>query len=111
MDVKKKIVGSAFGILALAGIGAGVANAATSTPPAPPGVSSSVDTPTPGDVADAPGGTNADVQEGDQNTPDVPGAKEAPEAGEQADAPGGPNDNVQQGDQSTPDAPGAPAGR
>jgi len=122
MDVKKKIAGSAFGILALAGIGAGVANAATTTapPPASPSSSSSaVDTPAPGDTPDAPGAVNGgNTQQGDQTTPDAGGAAKAPEAGEQADgpggsqvdAPGGPNNNVQQGDQSTPDVAGAPAG-
>ena len=74
MDVKKKIAGSAFGILALAGIGAGVANAATTTAP-PSSSSSAVDTPTPGDTPDAPGAVNGgNTQQGDQTTPDVPGA-------------------------------------
>jgi len=117
MDVKKKIAGSAFGVLALAGIGAGVANAATTTAPPPASTSSAVDTPTPGDAPDAPGAVNGgNTQQGDQTSPDAPGG--APEAGEQADAPGGSqadapggaNDNVQQGDQTTPDVPGAPAG-
>lgn len=120
MDVKKKIAGSAFGVLALAGIGAGVANAATTTAPPPPAsTSSAADTPTPGDAPDVPGAVNGgNTQQGDQTTPDAPGAAKAPEAGEQAnapggsqaDAPGGANDNVQQGDQTTPDVPGAPAG-
>jgi len=95
MAVKKRLAAAAFGVLALGGIGAGVANAATSSP--------SADAPTPGD------------------TPDAPGAVDTPEAGDTADAPGAPDtDNVQQGGQSgdqngpdqagpeVPDAPGAP---
>lgn len=61
------------------------------------------DTATPGDTADATGA--ADVQQGDQTSPDAPGATETPKAGDTPDAPdavdGG---NTQQGDQSTPDA-------
>jgi len=76
MDVKKKIAGSAFGVLALAGIGAGVANAATTTAPPPAAsTSSAADTPTPGDAPDVPGAVNGgNTQQGDQTTPDVPGA-------------------------------------
>ena len=104
MAVKKKLAAAAFGVLALGGIGAGVANAATTTAPPPAATSSpSADVPTPGD------------------TPDAPGAVDTPEAGDTADAPGAADtDNVQQGGQSgdqngpdqagpeVPDAPGAP---
>ena len=89
MALKKKLAAGAFSVLALGGIGAGVANAATPSSPAPS--SSAVDTPT-------------------------PGATDTPEAGDTADAPGaagaadsGPNvqQGGQSGDQTGPDAPGA----
>ncbi|UZJ26061.1 hypothetical protein RHODO2019_06415 [Rhodococcus antarcticus] len=104
MKLNKRIAVAALGVLAVGGIGAGVANAATTTSPAP---STSVSgTATPGDTADALGG--ADVQEGDQNGPDVAGAADIPEAGDTAAAPGAVDGgNTQQGDQNTPDAPGA----
>jgi hypothetical protein len=101
MALKKKLAAAAFGVLAMGGIGAGVANAATTTPAPPPATSApAADAPTPGD------------------TPDAPGAVDTPEAGDTADAPGAADtDNVQQGDQNgpdqagpeVPDAPGAPA--
>jgi len=101
MALKKKLAAAAFGVLAMGGIGAGVANAATTTPAPPPATSApAADAPTPGD------------------TPDAPGAVDTPEAGDTADAPGAADtDNVQQGDQNgpdqagpeVPDVPGAPA--
>ncbi len=104
MAVKKRLAAAAFGVLALGGVGAGVANAATTTAPPPAATSSpSADVPTPGD------------------TPDAPGAVDTPEVGDTADAPGAADtDNVQQGGQSgdqngpdqagpeVPDAPGVP---
>jgi len=98
MALKKKLAAAAFGVLAMGGIGAGVANAATTTTP-PAHSAPAADALTPGDTADAPG------------------AVDTPEAGDTADAPGAPDtDNVQQGDQNgpdtagpeVPDAPGAP---
>ncbi len=54
MALKRKLAAAAFGVLALGGIGAGVANAAT-TPSAPPPASSpAADAPTAGDTPDAP---------------------------------------------------------
>ncbi len=101
MALKKKLAAAAFGVLAMGGIGAGVANAATTTAPPPAANSApSADALTPGDTADAPG------------------AVDTPEAGDTADAPGAADtDTVQQGDQTgpdtagpeVPDAPGAPA--
>lgn len=114
MALKKKLAAGAFSVLALGGIGAGVANAATPSSPAPS--SSAVDTPTPGDTPDAPGTAGANVKQGDQTSPDAPGATDTPEAGDTADAPGaagaadsGPNvqQGGQSGDQTGPDAPGA----
>jgi len=67
----------------MGGIGAGVANAAT-TNTAPPPSTSTVDTLTPGDTADAPGATSTaqGAQNGNQagaEVEDAPGG--APEAG------------------------------
>ena len=69
-------------MLALGGIGAGVANAATTTD-SPEQNASVSDTATPGDTPDAADhadGPGEDVQNGDQSTPDVPEAAETPEA-------------------------------
>ncbi len=49
MALNRRLAAAAFGVLAMGGIGAGVANAAT-TNTAPPPSSSAVDTPTPGDT-------------------------------------------------------------
>ena len=71
MKINKRIAVAALGVLALGGVGAGVANASSLAP-----LTSITDTATPGDTADAAGG--ADVQEGDQTGPDAPGAAETP---------------------------------
>jgi len=68
MMVKKRVAAAAFAVLAIGGIGARVANAAT-TSPAPAG-SSTTDPLTPGDSADAPGAADA-LTPGD--TADAPG--------------------------------------
>lgn len=89
MKLKQKMVGATLAVLALGGIGAGVASAATSTP-SPSATSSStpaaVDTPEAGDTPDAPGAVDTP---GAGDTPDVAGAVDT--------------DNVQEGDQSGPD--------
>ncbi len=107
MKLNKRIAVAALGVLAVGGIGAGVANAATTTTPAQN--ASITDTATPGDTPDAPGAVDGgNTQQGDQNAPDVAGAVDVPEAGDTPDAPGTVDGgNTQQGDQSTPDAPGA----
>ncbi len=108
MKLNKRIAVAALGVLAVGGIGAGVANAATTTNSPAQNVSVS-DTATPGDTPDAPGAVDGgNTQQGDQNAPDVAGAADVPEAGDTPDAPGAVNGgNTQQGDQNTPDAPGA----
>jgi hypothetical protein len=74
MQVKKRIAVAALGVLALGGVGAGVAFAATSPS------TNITDTATPGDTTDTPGATDGDnVQEGDQTGPDTPGAAETPD--------------------------------
>ncbi len=107
MALKKKLAAAAFGVLALGGIGAGVANAATTqTTPQPPAAGApTADALTPGDTADAPGAVDA---------PEAGGAAETPEAGA---VPGAPDtDNVQQGggaqsgDQTGPDVAGTAPG-
>lgn len=124
MTLKKKMLAGALGVLAMGGIGAGVANAATTAPaPAPPSATSS---PTPGVNTH---GDTGNVQQGDQTGPDTTGAVDKPEPGEAADKAGavdtpepgeaadkpgavdkpgaGDTDNVQQGQQSGPDNGGA----
>ncbi len=86
MALTKRLAAAAFGVLAMGGIGAGVANA-TTTNTAPPPSTSAVDTPTPADTVDAPtapGATSTEqsAQNGNQAGPEVqdaPGG--APEAG------------------------------
>jgi len=86
MALNRRLAAAAFGVLAMGGIGAGVANAAT-TNTAPTPSSSAVDTPTPGDTPDAPGAAGTDsvqqgAQSGDQGGAEVEdGPAGAPEAG------------------------------
>jgi len=81
MALNKRLAAAAFGVLAMGGIGAGVANAAT-TNTAPPPSTSAVDTPTPGDTTDAPTAPGA--------TSTAQGAQNGNQAGaEVEDAPGG----------------------
>ena len=79
MDRMDKIVAALSAALAACAIGGGVAIAnATPTPPPPP-PTSVVDTPEPGDTPDVPGAPDTDnVQEGDQNGPEVPDTTVAP---------------------------------
>ena len=90
LKTRTKIVIVSAGVLGMAGLGLGAANAA---PPSPTTTQSvTADTPTPGDTADAPG---------------------AVEGTEKADAPEAPGDtgpNVEQtGEHTDPgDAPGSP---
>ncbi|MEW1808490.1 hypothetical protein [Pseudarthrobacter sp. NPDC080039] len=91
LKTRTKILLASAGILGLAGVGLGAANAAT-PPPAPVTTQSvAADEATPGDVADAP---------------------DAAEAPDPADGPGTPGDsgtNEQTGDSTDPvDAPDAP---
>ncbi len=109
MDVKKKLIMGAVGVMALAGLGVGAASAATPVP-APTSSSSTLsttDTPTPGDTPDTPGAKDA------LEAADTPGAKEAPDPGEKAGTSEKANDigpNVQQtGEHTDPgDLPGSP---
>lgn len=90
MQLKKIVVGALM-VLALGGVGAGVASAASPTtdPPvtATAGLASGgVDTPEPGDTADPAG------------------AADTPDAADSAEPTGGADtDNVQHGDQNGPD--------
>jgi len=87
MALKKKLAAAAFGVLAMGGIGAGVANATTTTPPAPAISVPAADALTPGDTADAPGAVDTpEAGEGDQNGPDTAG----PEVPDAPGAPGAP---------------------
>jgi hypothetical protein len=81
MDRTDKIVAALSAALAAIAIGGGVAVAnATPTPaPPPPPATSVVDTPEPGDTPDVAGAPDTDnVQEGDQNGPEVPDTTVAP---------------------------------
>jgi hypothetical protein len=73
LNRKKRIVAAMTTALAGAAIGGGIAVAnATPTPP-PPAPTTVVDTPEPGDSPDVTGAADTDnLQEGDQNGPEVP---------------------------------------
>ncbi len=93
MALNKRLAAAAFGVLAMGGIGAGVANAAT-TNTAPPPSTSAVDTPTPGDTVDAPSAadtlTPGDTVDAPGATSTAQGAQNGNQAGaEVEDAPGG----------------------
>ena len=81
MKLNKRLTVAALGVLAVGGIGAGVANASTpaqSQVQSPAGIS---DVATPGDAPDAPGAVDGgNTQQGDQTSPDAPGAAETPDA-------------------------------
>ena len=96
MALNRRLAAAAFGVLAMGGIGAGVANAAT-TNTAPPPKSSTVDTLTPGDTADAPGAVDTPTP-GD--TPDAPAAAGADSA----------QQGAQSGDQGGAEVEDGPAG-
>lgn len=111
MDMKKKVITGAVGLMALAGLGFGVAGAANAATPAvgvpASSVQSIVDTPTAGDVPDAPGANTA------QETQDGSGANDAPDPGEKAGTPekaGDTGPDLQQtGNHTDPgDLPGSP---
>jgi hypothetical protein len=81
MDRMDKIVAALTAALAACAIGGGVAiaNATPTPPPPPPPPTSVVDTPEPGDTPDVLGAPDTDnVQEGDQNGPEVPDTTVAP---------------------------------
>jgi hypothetical protein len=81
MDRMDKIVAALTAALTAGAIGGVVAIAnATPTPaPPPPPPTSVVGTPEPGDTPDVPGAPDTDnVQEGDQNGPEVPDTTPAP---------------------------------
>jgi len=93
MALNKRLAAAAFGVLAMGGIGAGVANAAT-TNTAPPPSTSAVDTPTPGETVDAPSAadtlTPGDTADAPGATSTAQGAQNGNQAGaEVEDAPGG----------------------
>ncbi len=94
--LKIAVVGAGLALVSAAGVG--TAFASTSAPSAPAAVqapSAAVDTPTAGDTVDAPGG--ADVQQGDQNTPDT-AASDTEQAGtESPESPGSENGSVSDG--------------
>jgi hypothetical protein len=78
MDRMDKIVAALTAALAACAIGGGVAIAnATPTPPPPP-PTSVVDSAEPGDTPDVRGAPDTDIQEGDQNGPEVPDTTVAP---------------------------------
>ncbi len=109
---KVLIVGA--GILATAGLGIGAANAATPAPSTGQSVTGSqngaIDTPTPGDTADAPGTVDTPTPEDTADAPGTGEATETPDAQEGPEAPGDTGPNVEQtGDHTDPgDAPGSP---
>ena len=90
LKTRTKVLIISAGVLGMAGLGLGAANAATPSPVTSQSVTA--DTPTPGEVADAPGAVEG------PETPDAPGA------------PGDTGSNVEQtGDHTDPgDAPGSP---
>ncbi|NMO03651.1 hypothetical protein HH308_20765 [Gordonia sp. TBRC 11910] len=90
--IKTSLAAAVFGAAILGGAGYGLANATTSTTPAPATHHSTtthagdkadrVDTPEPGDTSDAPGSVDK-PEPGD--TPDAPGAVDKPEPGDTPD--------------------------
>jgi hypothetical protein len=90
LKTRTKVLIVSAGVLGMAGLGLGAANAATPAPATTQSVTA--DTPTPGDVADAPG------------------AVEGPETADAPEVPGDTGPNVEQtGDHTDPgDAPGSP---
>lgn len=75
MDRTDKIVVALSAALAACAIGGGVgiANATPAPAPPPPPATSVVDPPEPGDTPDVAGAQDGDnIQEGDQNGPEVP---------------------------------------
>ncbi len=102
MRIQKKLLVIPAALLLAGASGVGFAHASTGGT-VPQSLSVSADSHT------------ADLQQGDQSTPDVAGAtaeanapeSTAPETASTIDAPGGPD--LQQGDQSTPDVAGATA--
>ncbi|HXO50813.1 MAG TPA: hypothetical protein VN888_07245 [Mycobacterium sp.] len=67
---KSRVVAAVTSALAGAAIGGGIAVANATPAPPPPAPPTVVDTPEPGDVTDAADTDN--LQEGDQNGPEVP---------------------------------------
>jgi hypothetical protein len=100
LKTRTKVLLVGAGILGLAGVGLGAANAATPAPVTSPSVTA--DAPTPGDAADAPD-TAGDVA-------DTPDAADAADPADTPDAPGDSGPNAEQtGDHTDPqDAPGSP---
>lgn len=111
MEMRKKVLMGAVGVMALAGLGVGAASAATPGPtPSSSSVQQTKDTPTAGDTADVTGAKDTPTA-GD--TADVTGATEATDPGEKAGTPekaGDTGPNVQQtGNHTDPgDLPGSP---
>ncbi|WP_426938418.1 hypothetical protein [Pseudarthrobacter sp. S3] len=120
LKTNTKIVIVSAGVLGMAGLGLGAANAATPAPTTTQSVTAdtpsagdtadtpgAVDTPTPGDTADTPGAVDTPTP-GD--TADAPGAVEGTEAADAPEAPGDSGPNIEQtGDHTDPgDAPGSP---
>jgi hypothetical protein len=75
LNRKNRIIAGLTAALGAAAIGSGAAaaNAAPMEPPPPPPAPTVVDTPEPGDGPDVAGALDTDnIQEGDQNGPEVP---------------------------------------
>jgi hypothetical protein len=111
MDMTKKVIMGAVGVMALAGIGFGAAEAASAASPSSTTPTSSsqsmTDTPTSGDTPDIPGVNEA------QDTQDGSEVNDAPDPGEEADTPekaGDTGPDLQQnGDHTDPgDLPDSP---
>jgi len=78
LNRKNKILAALGAALATAAIGGGVA-VANAAPPLPPPSPTVVDIPEPGDTPDAEqAGDTDNLQEGDQNGPEVPDTPPAP---------------------------------
>jgi hypothetical protein len=88
--IRTRVLIGATGVLALAGLGIGAANAAT--PATATTQTTSVTTPSPGDAADAPGAAEAPETAGAQQTPGDtgPDVQQTGEHTDPGDAPGSP---------------------
>jgi len=94
--LKLAVVGVGLAVVSAAGVGTAFAStSAPSTPAAVQAPTAAVDTPTAGDTVDAPGA--ADVQQGNQSTPDTAGAGAEKAGTESPEAPGSEKGSVSDG--------------